>query len=114
MRFHPLLNTKAFHTGIDIDGAAIDSIMAAMTGQVVEAGQKGYLGNYLLLDHGGGFHTAYGHMSRFAEIAVGDCVTAGQIIAYRGSTGLSAHPHLHFEVIRGGQFVNPAPMLVGR
>ncbi len=99
------------HTGIDISGAGINlkPIVAANAGTVIRSGWSGY-GNYIIIDHGGGIYTLYGHCaSRVAQ--VGDVVASGQTIAYVGTTygpgGYSTGPHLHFEVRQGSTPVNP-------
>lgn len=101
-----------WHTGIDISGGGIygQAIVAADDGQVVSAiyGNYGY-GNYLLVYHGNGLYTLYGHCSSLA-VGKGETVRRGQTIAYVGSTGNSTGPHLHFEVRQGGSYgsdVNP-------
>ena len=110
-------NHTDYHTGIDIAGknaagqgvygkpivAASDGVVAfTQTNYVVG---KGY-GIYLIIDHGGGISTLYGHTSGLA-VKVGDQVKRGQTIAYVGSTGWSTGPHLHFEVRVDGKYVNP-------
>ena len=105
-------NNTDFHTGIDITGSSVygKPIAAASSGKVVyvqtsyTAG-KGY-GIHLIIDHGGGVSTLYGHCSSI-KVKVGDYVTRGQTIAYIGSTGWSTGPHLHFEVRENGKYVNP-------
>ncbi|MFN0219659.1 MAG: M23 family metallopeptidase [Hyphomicrobium sp.] len=109
-RFHPLLNEQRFHPGIDIAGPTGDAVVAARSGQVAEAGRRGYYGNYIRLDHGADLHTAYGQLSEI-DVAAGDCVRAGDVIGKRGSTGLSSGPHLHFELLEGEMAIDPAPML---
>jgi murein DD-endopeptidase MepM/ murein hydrolase activator NlpD len=113
MELDDLLGVPKQHDGIDLDGASGDDVYAAADGEVVVAGHLGLLGNYLRINHGNGVETSYGHVSRFSiPNGVGDCVLAGQKIAIIGCTGLCSHPHLHFEVLRGGQFVDPEPLLL--
>lgn len=115
VRYHPLLNTRKMHTGVDWACAPGTPVLASGTGTIEEAGHKGYYGNYLRIRHANGYHTAYGHMQRFAAgVAVGVKVRQGQIIGYVGSTGLSSGPHLHFEVLVNSRFVDPMSIQVPR
>ena len=97
-----------FHTGIDISGGGVygASIVAAEAGTVILAASHYSYGNYVIVDHGGGYSTLYAHMSSIA-CSVGDYVTKGQTIGYVGSTGNSTGPHLHFEVRINGATQNP-------
>lgn len=107
MRKHPILRTYKMHTGIDINAKTGDSIVAANKGTVIisKYDKNGY-GNYLVIDHGGGIATLYGHASKLL-VKEGDEVKAGQVIAKVGMTGLATGPHLHFEVRKNGATVNP-------
>ncbi len=82
-------------------------IVAASDGRVSAAGRAGGCGIAVRLEHGGGLATRYCHMSRMA-VSRGQQVRRGQVIGYVGSTGLSTGPHLHYEMYRGGQAINPA------
>lgn len=114
-RFHPLLNEKRMHTGVDWATSPGTPILASGNGTIEEAGRKGQYGNYVRIRHANGYQTAYGHMSRFAPgAAPGVKVRQGQIIGYVGSTGLSSGPHLHFEVLVNNQFVDPMSIQVPR
>jgi lipoprotein NlpD len=96
--------------GLDIAGQAGDPILAAADGQVVYAGAglRGY-GNLIILDHGDGHHTYYAHLSAFAQdIRPGTLVRRGEEIGQVGSTGFSTGPHLHFEIRKQGQYIDPA------
>ncbi len=106
MRRHPILGYVRMHSGIDYAASWGSPIYAVTDGRVEYAGWHGGHGNYVRLDHGGGIGTGYGHMSRIA-VAPGMMVRRGQIIGYVGSTGLSTGAHLHYEVYRGGQAVDP-------
>ena len=106
LRRHPILGYTRMHAGIDFGAAWGSPIVAVARGVVTFAGHHGGHGNYVRLEHGG-FGTGYGHMSRIA-VAPGTKVSAGQVIGYVGSTGLSTGPHLHYEVYQGGHTVNPA------
>jgi murein DD-endopeptidase MepM/ murein hydrolase activator NlpD len=94
------------HEGIDLGAAYGTPIAAAASGVVIYAGWEGGYGNLVVIDHGGGLATAYGHQSRIA-VSVGQSVSQGEIIGYVGSTGHSTGPHLHFEVRVNGQAVDP-------
>lgn len=109
MRRHPLLGFTRFHKGMDIGAPMGAPIVAATDGVVRFAGWHGGHGNYVMLAHSGGMATGYAHMSRIVA-RVGAHVAQGQLIGYVGSTGLSTGPHLHYEVYRNGQAINPATM----
>ena len=105
-RFHPILGYVRMHAGVDFGAPWGAPIVAAADGAVAYAGYHGGHGLYVRLDHGGGFGTGYGHMSRIA-VAPGERVRAGEVIGFVGSSGLSTGPHLHYEMYRGGQTVDP-------
>ncbi len=105
-RFHPILGYARMHAGVDFGAAWGTPIRATMDGTVAFAGRHGGHGNFVRLDHGGGLGTGYAHMSSFA-VWPGERVQTGQVIGYVGSTGLSTGPHLHYEMYRSGQTVNP-------
>ena len=105
-RRHPILGYTRMHAGIDFGAAYGSPIYAVGDGTVAFAGWHGGHGNFVKLDHGSGFGTGYGHMSRIA-VSPGTHVHAGQVIGYVGSTGLSTGPHLHYELYRAGMPVNP-------
>jgi murein DD-endopeptidase MepM/ murein hydrolase activator NlpD len=94
------------HEGIDIAVGSGTPVHAAAAGRVVYAGWMSGYGNIVVLDHGGGLSSAYGHNTSVA-VAVGQDVQAGQVIAYSGSTGHSTGPHVHFEVRVNGEPVDP-------
>ncbi len=94
------------HEGIDIAVGSGTPVGAAAPGRVIFAGWMGGYGNLVVIDHGGGLSTAYGHNSSLA-VSVGQTVATGTVIAYSGSTGHSTGPHVHFEVRVGGTPVDP-------
>lgn len=94
------------HEGIDIAGALGAPIHAAESGRVDYAGWIGGYGNTLIIDHGGGVTTLYGHMNAFA-VSAGRTVSIGEVVGFVGNSGFSQGPHLHFEVRVGGAPVNP-------
>lgn len=109
MRRHPILGYDRMHRGVDFAAPAGTPIYAAGDGVVAEAETKGGYGRYLRLRHDGTWETAYAHLSRYARgVRPGQKVRQGQIVAYVGSTGRSTGPHLHFEVLKHGDQVNPA------
>lgn len=107
MRFHPILHAYRRHTGTDIAAPSGTPIKAAAGGVVVFSGWwKNAYGNTVVIDHGGGLATFYGHCSSLS-VGYGAKVSQGQVIAHVGSTGLSTGPHVHFEVQRNGVPVPP-------
>lgn len=115
MRFHPLLNERRMHSGVDWATASGTPILAAGTGVIEEAGRKGQYGNYVRIRHANGYHTAYGHMLRIAKgIKKGTKVRQGLVIGYVGSTGLASGPHLHYEILINKRFVDPLSIPVPR
>lgn len=105
-RMHPILHYRRLHTGLDISAPSGTPIHAAGGGEVIFAGWRGGYGNCIIIDHGGGRATLYGHMSRLAA-GVGAVVNRRTVIGYVGSTGLSTGPHLHYELRINGTPVNP-------
>jgi murein DD-endopeptidase MepM/ murein hydrolase activator NlpD len=108
MRRHPILGYSKMHQGADFGAGTGTPIMAAGDGIVKQKGWVGGYGNFVLIQHNGTYATAYGHMSRFGNIAQGGRVKQGQIIGYVGATGRATGPHLHYEVRANGRQVNPA------
>jgi murein DD-endopeptidase MepM/ murein hydrolase activator NlpD len=106
-RIHPVYKTEKFHTGIDFAAAEGTPIYATGDGVVekADAAEEGY-GNHVVINHGFGFESLYGHMSRIA-VTVGEKVKRGQVIGYVGCTGLCTGDHVHYEVIKNGVKVNP-------
>ena len=108
-RIHPTTGKYKFHVGLDIPGSYGSAIVAANSGKVIWAGNRGdSYGNYVIIDHGGGVSTLYGHASKVL-VSTGQSVSRGQRIANVGSTGRSTGPHCHFEVRINGSRVNPTP-----
>ena len=105
-RTHPIFGNARFHSGLDIGGDYGLPIHAAQSGVVIEAGWIGGYGNTVMIEHGGGIVTLYGHNESLA-VGVGQHVNQGDVIAYCGSTGNSTGPHCHFEVRLGGEPVSP-------
>ncbi len=106
VRLSPTAGASSNHQGIDIGADYGASIVAAADGNVVFAGYSSGMGNYLMIGHGSGIYTVYGHCSTLL-VAQGATVTAGQAVAQIGSTGISTGNHLHFGVSSGGSYVSP-------
>lgn len=109
-RTHPIFGTTIFHAGIDIGVDYGTPIHAADSGVVVYSGWISGYGNAVIIDHGGGVSTLYGHNQSLA-VSEGQSVSKGSVIAYAGSTGNSTGPHCHFEVDVNGSPVNPVGYL---
>ena len=105
-RTHPIFGTARFHSGLDIGGDYGLPIYAAASGTVIHAGWISGYGNTVIIDHGGGVTTLYGHNDSL-NVGVGQTVSQGQVIAMCGSTGNSTGPHCHFEVRENGEPVSP-------
>ena len=105
-RMHPIQQTVKFHYGTDFAADSGTEICAFADGTVLAAGKDAGYGNYVKLDHGSGFVTLYGHCSSI-DVSAGDTVAAGQTIARVGATGMATGPHLHFELIHEGVYLNP-------
>jgi murein DD-endopeptidase MepM/ murein hydrolase activator NlpD len=106
MRVSPITGVNMMHSGIDIGARAGVPVIAAGSGEILQASYMGGYGNAVLIYHGGGLATLYAHLSGFA-VETGQQVKQGQIIGYVGSTGFTTGPHLHFEVRVNGIPVNP-------
>jgi murein DD-endopeptidase MepM/ murein hydrolase activator NlpD len=105
-RIHPVTGVPAMHTGVDLRAALGESVGASMAGTVVFAGYHGGYGNIVVVDHGRGLLTFYGHLSEI-QATLGQRVLAGQTVGLAGSTGRSTGPHLHYEVRVNGTPQNP-------
>ena len=106
-RVHPVTGQVGkMHTGVDIGAGAGEPIYAADSGSIVLAAENGGYGNCVMIDHGNGYVTLYGHMSSIA-VGKGQSVSQGEVIGYVGSTGITTGPHLHFEIRKNGGTVDP-------
>ena len=111
-RTSPTGGASSNHKGLDIGASAGAAIVAAAAGTVKAANYSSAAGNYVMIDHGGGLYTVYMHCSSLA-VSEGTTVTAGQTIAYVGSTGISTGNHLHFGVSLNGSYVSTWSYLKG-
>jgi murein DD-endopeptidase MepM/ murein hydrolase activator NlpD len=108
LRRHPVLGYARAHQGVDFGAGQGTPILAAGDGVVTKASRWGGYGNWLQINHQGGWSTGYAHLSRYAKgVRPGVRVRQGQVVAYVGTTGLSTGPHLHYEVWLNGRRVNP-------
>ena len=105
-RTHPIFGTTIYHAGMDIGVDYGTPIHAADGGTVILAGWCGGYGNAVIIDHGNGLQTLYGHNTSVA-VSEGQAVSQGEVISYAGSTGYSTGPHCHFEVRENGEAVDP-------
>jgi murein DD-endopeptidase MepM/ murein hydrolase activator NlpD len=110
VRTDPFLGRPAMHTGLDFRSSMGDPVRATATGTVESAGWSGGYGNMVEVNHGNGFSTRYGHLSKI-EVKVGQKIQIGQIVGRVGSTGRSTGPHLHYETRIDGDAVDPQKFL---
>jgi murein DD-endopeptidase MepM/ murein hydrolase activator NlpD len=110
-RVSPFTGRKEFHKGVDIANRNGTAILATANGVVAFAGEKGTMGNVLVIDHGHGMITRYAHLSEFLK-KQGAKVKRGDIIAQMGNSGRSTGPHLHYEVHLNGVPINPAQYIL--
>ncbi|CCD89332.1 putative metalloendopeptidase [Bradyrhizobium sp. ORS 285] len=107
-RRHPILGYVKMHTGVDWATAYGTPIFAAGNGVLEKVGTEGGYGKYIRIKHNNGYETAYGHMSAFVKgMEPGKRVRQGQVIGFVGSTGQSTGPHVHYEILVNGRFVDP-------
>lgn len=111
-RADPFTGEPEFHKGVDIAGKEGTDVVAVGGGIVTWAGRRSGYGRFVEIDHGGGLLTRYGH-NKALLVKVGDVVKRGQVIARLGNSGRSTGPHIHFEVVKNGRHVDPAPYLRG-
>jgi len=106
-RIHPIYKIRKFHYGIDFTAPTGTEVYATGDGIIekIEQSQRGY-GNMIMIDHGFGMKTIYAHLHGF-NVKQGQKVKRGDVIGFVGNTGLSTSPHLHYEVMRNGEMVNP-------
>ena len=112
LRVHPITGKTKSHTGIDIASNQGTAVYASDGGSVTLAGWNGGYGNCIMIDHGNGYVTLYGHLSSIS-VSVGQTVSQGATIGAVGSTGNSTGPHLHFEVLKNGTRIDPEQFFSG-
>lgn len=112
-RIHPIFKVNKLHTGIDIPAPTGTAVTAAAGGTVIHSDWLGSYGKAIMVDHGGGIVTLYGHNSSLT-VSKGATVKKGDTIAIIGNTGYSTGPHLHFEVRKNGAYVDPMGWLKGK
>lgn len=105
-RWHPITGAWKYHSGLDIGASYGATVIASDTGNVSLAGWNGGYGNCVMINHNNGYYTLYGHLSSIA-VSVGQSVSKGDTVGYVGSTGNSTGPHLHFEIRKGTDYLDP-------
>jgi murein DD-endopeptidase MepM/ murein hydrolase activator NlpD len=114
-RMHPILKKVMPHNGTDFGAPTGTPIFASSGGKIVKLGNYGANGNYIAIEHRGGYATGYSHLSRFEPgLKAGDTVQRLQPIGYVGSTGRSTGPHLHFSAKKDGQYIDPESLGLDR
>jgi murein DD-endopeptidase MepM/ murein hydrolase activator NlpD len=114
-RKDPVVNIFRVHTGVDWGTPYGSPIFASGNGEIEKIGLEGGYGKYIKIRHANGYETAYGHMSAFARnLDEGSHVRQGQVIGYVGSTGLSTGPHVHYEIMINGRFIDPMKVKLPR
>lgn len=112
MRMHPILKINKFHKGMDFSASRGTPIYASGNGRVIMAERNSTYGNIVQIRHGYGYETLYAHMDKIAT-SNGKYVKRGDLIGYVGNTGLSVSPHLHYEVLKNGEVLNPLNFYYG-
>jgi murein DD-endopeptidase MepM/ murein hydrolase activator NlpD len=110
-RSDPLTGERDFHPGLDISADRGDPVYATADGKVTHASSAGNYGNLVIVDHGYGLETRYGHLSQF-KVTPGQVVKRGDLLGLVGSTGRTTGPHLHYEVRANGRILNPLQLLL--
>ncbi len=115
VRFHPILGYTRMHTGTDFAAPIGTPIFAAGNGTILSAGWDSGYGRRIEIQHANGYETTYNHLSAFARgITEGERIRQGQVIGYLGASGLATGPHLHYEVLVNGHFVDPMRVKLAR
>jgi murein DD-endopeptidase MepM/ murein hydrolase activator NlpD len=107
-RLHPIFKTVRPHRGVDYGAPVGTPVQVTGDGEIAFAGRRGGYGNVVIVDHGRGNRTLYGHLSRFAaQMRAGQRVSQGTVIGYVGATGWATGPHLHYEFQVNGETKDP-------
>ena len=109
-RADPFTGDPGYHAGLDISADKGHDVVAPAAGVVESAAWSGNYGNLLVIDHGFGIKTRYGHLAQFT-VSPGQMVNRGALIGYVGATGRATGPHLHYEVLANGQLINPLSLV---
>ena len=110
-RIDPITGGADFHQGLDISADAGSPVYATADGTVILAGREGAYGNLVVIDHGYGLETRYGHLSKY-EVKNGERIARGHVVGRVGATGRATGPHLHYEVRVNGRLLNPLQLLL--
>jgi murein DD-endopeptidase MepM/ murein hydrolase activator NlpD len=110
-RADPLTGENDYHPGLDISADRGDPVYATADGTVTHAASAGNYGNLVIVEHGFGIQTRYGHLSAF-KVTHGQAVKRGDLLGLVGSTGRTTGPHLHYEVRANGRILNPLQLLL--
>jgi murein DD-endopeptidase MepM/ murein hydrolase activator NlpD len=110
-RADPITGEKDFHPGLDISADKGDPVYSTADGKIVNASAAGNYGNLVIVDHGYGIETRYGHLSAF-KVKMGQAVKRGDLLGLVGSTGRTTGSHLHYEVRANGRILNPLQLLL--
>ena len=113
VRRDPFTGESDYHQGLDIAADRGSPVYATAAGTVRQSSYQGAYGNLVVIDHGFGLETRYGHLASF-EVTVGDTVQRGDLVGLVGATGRATSPHLHYEVRVNGRILNPLQMLLGQ
>jgi murein DD-endopeptidase MepM/ murein hydrolase activator NlpD len=113
MRPDPFTGERDFHPGLDISAEKGTPVLATADGTVQLAAPSGDYGNLVIVNHGYGLTTRYGHLSKYA-VWVGKEVKRGEVLGYVGATGRATGPHLHYEILANGKLMNPMQLLAGK
>jgi murein DD-endopeptidase MepM/ murein hydrolase activator NlpD len=113
MKHDPFTGYKRFHGGLDIANKTGTPVYATADGVIKSAGRMSDIGKYIVINHGYGYKTKYGHLSQI-KVKRGQKVRRGDLIALMGSTGYSTGPHLHYEIIKNNKRINPQKNILNR